>query len=135
MNFTESPSFPAMPTSPLDSTPKALHITDIPTSQTEYTFRSSKCASPVSDHQRSEGDCPEIDVTVLIRSLLKKICEAHGNSNGYRFSVTDNVESLVILICGTYPKCIPDMVVKMHWGNESYSIVDYKVCSVVSSTG
>jgi hypothetical protein len=128
-DFTKSPSLPArMSTAISDSTTATLYITELSSSQTDSTFRSPERASSISDDGRSEGDRPEIDVTILIRSLLKRICEAHGNCNGYRFSVSNDVETLVVPICGDFPKSIPDMIVRMHRGKKTYSIVDYEVC-------
>jgi len=127
--FTKSPSIPArMPTPISGSTTVPFIAIELTSSQTDSTIQSAGHASSVSDDERSEGDRPEIDVTILIRSLLKRICEAHGNRNGYSFSVGNDVETLVIPICGDFPKTIPDMIIRMHLGKKIYSIVDYEVC-------
>jgi hypothetical protein len=67
-------------------------------------------------------------VTILIRSLLNRICEEHGNYHGYRFFVDDRVETLVIPICGDFPSTKPDLLIRMEQGKRIYSIVDYEVC-------
>jgi hypothetical protein len=120
VNFIKSPSLPArMPTATSDVTTAALHITEFSSSQTDSTSRSSERAGSVSDDERSEGDRPEIDVTILIRSLLNRIYEAHADCDGYRFSVDNDVETLVIPICGDFPKNIPDLIVRMHHGKKT----------------
>jgi hypothetical protein len=99
-----------------------------PSSQTDSTFRGSELPSSVSDDELSDGDRPEIDVTILIRCLLRRICEAHGNCHGYSFSVSNKVETLVIPIRGDFPTSKPDLIVRMKQGKKTYSIVDYEVC-------
>lgn len=127
--FTKSPSLPGrMPTAISDATTGAPHNTEISSSQTDSTFRVSERANSISDDERSEGNRPESDVTMLIRSLLKRICKVHGNCNGYSFSVSSDVETLVIPICGDFPRSVPGLIVRMHQGKKTYSILDYEVC-------
>ena len=143
-DFTRSPSLPAkrqredstgnpsLPANRLTLIPDTTTTTfcniEFPSSQTDSTFRSFELASSVSDDERSDGDRPEIDVTILIRSLVKRICEAHGDCHGYSFSVDNNVETLAIPIRGNFPTSKPDLIVRMKQGKMTYSIVDYEVC-------
>jgi hypothetical protein len=128
-HFTKSPSLPARIPTPISGSTTAPFIAmGFTSSQTDSTIQSAEHASSVSDDEESEGDRPETEVTALIRSLLNRICEAHGNRNGYSFSVDNDVQTLVIPICGDFPKTIPDMIVRMHQGKKTYSIVDYEVC-------
>jgi hypothetical protein len=124
-----SPSLPPNRPTPIpDTTTTAFCDMEFSSSPTASTFRSSERSSSVSDDERLEGDHPEIDGTILIRNLIKRICEAHGDCHGYGFKVGYDVETLVIPICGDFPKSIPDLIVKMHKGRREYSIVDYEVC-------
>ncbi|KAF4630897.1 hypothetical protein G7Y89_g7232 [Cudoniella acicularis] len=134
-DFTKSPSLPALPpmiarpSSTTDTAPPAPpDFPELPSSQTDSTFPGSEhdSSSQSEDEQHSQGDRPEINVTILIRILLNQICKVHGSCNGYRFSVTNDVETLVIPTCGDFPRSIPDMLVLMHYGERTYSIVDYE---------
>jgi len=128
-DFPRSPSLsPNRPTPIPDTTTTAFCDMEFSSSPTTSTFRSSERSSSVSDDERSEGDRPEIDGTILIRNLIKRICDAHGDCHGYSFTVDNDVETLVIPICGGFPKSIPDLIVEMHKGTRTYSIVDDEVC-------
>lgn len=126
--LVKSPSLPRRsPTAMSDATTAVFHNTEISSSQTDSSYRDSERASSKSDDERSEGDRPETTVTMLIYDLLKRICETHGHCNGYSFSVGHDVETFVIPICGAFPKSVPDLIVRMHQGKKTYSILDYEV--------
>lgn len=100
---------------------------DFRSSQTDSTFPSSEHTDSDPDDHQSDGDRPEIDVTVLMGSLLKRICEEHGDNNGCSFSVGNDVETLTILICGSFPRTKPDLLVRMHRGTKVYPMFDVEV--------
>jgi hypothetical protein len=128
-DFSRSPSLPPnRPTAIPVTTTTAFCDMEFSSSPTASTFRSSERSSSISDDKRSEGDRPEVDRTILIRNLIKRICDAHGDCHGYSFTVDHDVETLVVPICGDFPKSIPDLIVEMHKGRRTYSIVDYEVC-------
>lgn len=81
-DFTKSPSLPGRAHGPIsDSTAVAFLDTEFPSSQTDSTLQFSGPSGSVSDDEGLDGDRPEVDVTMLIHSLLKQICDTHGNSN------------------------------------------------------
>jgi hypothetical protein len=99
-------------------------------SQTDSTFPSSDHTTSDSEDQISDGDRPETDVTVLMQSLLTRIREQHGDRNGYSFSASNDVETLSIPICGSFPRSKPDLLIRMHRGGKTYPIADVEVCDV-----
>ena len=129
-DFTRSPTLPPYRPTPIPATTSSTAFCDmeLSSSQTDSTFRSSELASSISDDEQSDGDRPESDVVTLIRSLVKRICEAHGGCHGYSFSVSNDVETLAIPICGDFPTSKPDLLIRMKKGRKTYSIVDYEVC-------
>lgn len=126
---SDSPTFPPKPFKMSSGTSIApLSDADFRSSQTDSTFHSSE--HPPSDPDDvSDGDRAESGVTFLMQSMLNRICKAHNGSNGYTFSVGHNVETLTIPICGSFPTTKPDLLVTMHRGRRTYSIVDFEVCS------
>lgn len=126
---TRSPSLPPnRPTPIADTATTAFCDMELPSSQTDSTFRSFGRSSSVSDDERSNGDRPEIDVTILIQSLIKRICDAHGDCHGYKFTVLHDVDTLMIPVCGDFPKTKADLIVRMIRDEKTYPIVDYEVC-------
>lgn len=126
---TRSPSLPPnRPTPIADTATTAFCDIEFPSSQTDSTFRSFGRSSSVSGDERLDRNRPESQVTILIRSLLTRICKAHGDCDGYKFFVDDKVETFVIPICGDIPTSKPDLLVRMQRGKRTYSIVDYEVC-------
>ena len=69
-----------------------------------------------------------MDATILMQNLLDRIFKEHSDSNGYTFSVDNNVETLTIPICGGFPKSKPDLLVKMHPGKKIHPVVNFEVC-------
>jgi len=107
---SESPKLPQkiLKTS-LDTSITPLRGTAFSSSQTDSTFLSSEHSSS-EPGDLSDGDRVETGVTVLMQSMLNRICKAHDERNGYTFSVGNDVETLTIPICGSFPKTKPDLI-------------------------
>ena len=114
----------------LESSVAPLREAEFRSSQTDSTFLSSEQSASDPD-DLSDGDRAETGVVDLLQSMMNRICKAHGDSSGYSFSVETDVETLVIPICGSFPKTKPDLLIRMHRGRKSYSIVDLEVGNIV----
>jgi hypothetical protein len=103
-----------------------LRDSDLRSSQTDSTFLSSEHSTSDSE-ALSDGDRAETGVTFLMQSMLNRICKAQGDSNDYSFSIENDVETLAIPICGSFPTTKPDLLVRMQHGRKSYPILDLEV--------
>ncbi|CAM5999842.1 unnamed protein product [Sphagnum balticum] len=103
--------------------------TAIPMSnQTDKTYNESDKSSNNSGDDISQGDRPEIDVTVLIQGMIRHICKAYAAFvKDYTFGVKFEVERLTIPIAGLFPRKIPDLLITMLWNGRIYSLFDYEV--------
>ena len=122
LSFTKSPSLPTRTLTPPRQT---IHDEHLGSSQTDPTFQENSDSE--SESEESQGDRAELKVTSTIRELLERICDEHGDCNGYQLSVDSEADTLRIPICGDFPKTTPDLIVRVRRGVETFQIVDCEV--------
>jgi hypothetical protein len=128
-SFNENPSSPiSSPTLISNTIPQTPLPPQLPSRQTtnwNYPNQEEDDESETSDESycnRTEDDL----TTRLIFTMIKRICDTHGECDGFRFVVGYKIETLAIPICGQFIKSIPDLRVRMFKDGVEDSIVDYK---------
>ncbi|KAF4628428.1 hypothetical protein G7Y89_g9728 [Cudoniella acicularis] len=118
------PGLPARPATPAkeydDGVSEAPQLTS---SQTDSTYK-TESQDLESDSGVSDGDRAETIVTTIIGNLLTRICKEHKDLDGWIFETNYDPDTLLIPICGDFPKTTPDLVLRVQIAGKAYHNLD-----------